>query len=121
MGVQRRNIVHKGPRKYLRVARGRRRPAPPKERPAVVRLETPPPPKVPWELVDRSDALSRRAVAIASEIFGPRGRDAVLGWLFSRFPEFGQRGDDMVAHHVGLGSDEYYGAWVEFCRRLGLR
>lgn len=76
----------------------------------------------PWSLgkVPRHRAVD--AVATAREVFSrhPGAVDAVLGWLFSRFDEFGAIGDDMVAHHAMLRDERYYQGWVTLCSRLKL-
>ena len=65
---------------------------------------------------------AREAVTAARESFPghPEAIDAVLGWLFARFPRFGARGSDMVAHHAMLRDERYYEGWVALCLRLRL-
>lgn len=55
-------------------------------------------------------------------MFGDRDGeiDAVLGWLFARFPIYGAVHADMAPHFICLSSDDYYDRWVEFCRVLVL-
>lgn len=118
MGVRRRHIVSKPVRRYLRPARARSRQGITMGKRKVARLE--PESRQRWALLEPGDVLAVRAVRIAREMFGPVGVDAALGWLFSRFPELGQQGDDMVDHHAGLSDDGYYWLWVRFCQRLGV-
>ncbi|MBX9639417.1 MAG: hypothetical protein K2X97_06715 [Mycobacteriaceae bacterium] len=75
-----------------------------------------------WSLTASTLPQARVAVRLAGEIFGPGSAafDAVLGWLFARFPRFGARGSDMVAHHAMLKDERYYEGWVELCGRLQL-
>lgn len=86
-------------------------------RPPTIRLEIRP----VWEVDAAAPAAAHRAVQAARECFRGSDVDAALGWLFSRFPDIGGRGDDMVRHHLRLRDDRYYEAWVLFCGRLGLR
>jgi hypothetical protein len=75
-----------------------------------------------WSLGSEALPSARVAVGVAREVFAsrPEAVDAVLGWLFSRFPRFGARGSDMVAHHAMLRDERYYAGWVELCGRLRL-
>lgn len=117
MGVHRRNIIKPEIRKALRpktTARAlmqRRQPA--------IRLDDMPKPA--WKVDAVAAPGAYRAVQAARECFHGADVDAVLGWLFSRFPVVGAAGDDMVQHHLRLRDDRYYEAWVLFCARLGLK
>lgn len=75
-----------------------------------------------WSLGKSALPQAREAVRAARESFPghPEAVDAVLGWLFSRFPRFGARGSDMVAHHAMLRDERYYEGWVALCVRLQL-
>lgn len=78
--------------------------------------------RVHWHVPIAAHRLAHRAVREASACFADQGdAAAALGWLFSRFPDLGAAGDDMVQHHLRLRDDAYYSAWVRFCRRLELR
>ena len=86
----------------------------------VVRLPAPPPP--PWTLGASPTIRASIAVATAREVFArhPEAVDAVLGWLFARFPQYGAAGSDMVVHHAMLRDERYYQGWVTLCTRLQL-
>lgn len=75
-----------------------------------------------WSLGKAPSPEAREVVRAAREAFPahPEAVDAVLGWLFSRFPRFGARGADMVAHHAMLRDERYYEGWVALCLRLRL-
>ena len=68
------------------------------------------------------EITNHEAVKAAREAFPrhPEAVDAVLGWLFARFPRFGARGSDMVAHHAMLRDERYYEGWVALCAWLRL-
>lgn len=82
----------------------------------------PPPVALPWSLGAEPKIVAKIAVATARETFPrhPQAVDAVLGWLFARFPHFGARGSDMVVHHAMLRDERYYQGWVTLCTRLRL-
>lgn len=88
---------------------------PPVARPPTKRLRG-------WSLGASALPQAREAVKVARESFPghPEAVDAALGWLFARFPRFGARGSDMVAHHAMLRDERYYEGWVELCARLRL-
>lgn len=92
-----------------------------KSRPRKIDTRSPPPPPS-WDLGPTPTMAAVRAHTRALKVFAGHAAelDAVLGWLFARFPAFGAAGSDMVAHHILLSSDAYYGRWVEFCRALNL-
>lgn len=75
-----------------------------------------------WSLGVDAAPEAVEVVAAAREAFAghPEAVDAVLGWLFARFPRFGARGSDMVAHHAMLRDERYYEGWVALCVRLRL-
>lgn len=75
-----------------------------------------------WSLGTSALPQAQGAVTAAREAFPahPDAVDAVLGWLFSRFPRFGARGSDMVVHHAMLRDERYYEGWVALCLRLQL-
>ena len=75
-----------------------------------------------WSLGRVPSPEARDIVTAAREAFPrhPEAVDAVLGWLFSRFPRFGARGSDMVVHHAMLRDERYYEGWVALCVRLRL-
>lgn len=75
-----------------------------------------------WSLGKNAAPEAVAIVEAAHEVFPrhPEGVDAVLGWLFARFPRFGARGSDMVAHHAMLRDERYYEGWVALCTRLRL-
>lgn len=75
-----------------------------------------------WSLGVDAAPEAQEAVRFAGDVFPghPEAVDAVLGWLFSRFPRFGARGSDMVAHHAMLRDERYYEGWVALCARLRL-
>lgn len=75
-----------------------------------------------WSLGKSALPQAREVVRAAREVFPrhPEAVDAVLGWLFARFPRFGARGSDMVAHHAMLRDERYYEGWVALCARLRL-
>jgi len=75
-----------------------------------------------WSLGKMALPQAQQAVEAAREAFPghPEAVDAVLGWLFSRFPRFGARGSDMVVHHAMLRDERYYEGWVALCVRLRL-
>lgn len=75
-----------------------------------------------WSLGRSALPQAHAAVKAAREVFPrhPEAVDAVLGWLFSRFPRFGARGSDMVAHHAMLRDERYYEGWVVLCAWLQL-
>lgn len=79
-------------------------------------------PSLPWALGPTPTAAAKHACARARQVFGNRDSevDAVLGWLFARFPIYGAVHADMAPHYVLLSSDHYYDRWVEFCRALVL-
>lgn len=78
-------------------------------------------PEPGWSYVGVPTPAVQQAVAHARDLFpSDREVDAVLGWLFARFPIFAARGSDMVAHHACLRSDRYYERWVALCARLRL-
>lgn len=75
-----------------------------------------------WSLGKAALPQAREVVKAAHEVFPhhPAAVDAVLGWLFARFPRFGARGSDMVVHHAMLRDERYYEGWVALCTRLRL-
>lgn len=75
-----------------------------------------------WSLGKSALPQAHEAVKAAHDAFPrhPEAVDAVLGWLFSRFPRFGARGSDMVAHHAMLRDERYYEGWVALCAWLRL-
>lgn len=73
-----------------------------------------------WTLPGHARQEAFAARAAAHDLFDSRDVDAVLGWIYSRFPEWGATGDGMVAHYMRLRSDQYYFAWCKFCQRLNL-
>ncbi len=77
---------------------------------------------LPWALGPTPTAAAKHACARARQVFGNRDSevDAVLGWLFARFPIYGAVHADMAPHYVLLSSDHYYDRWVEFCGVLAL-
>ena len=79
-------------------------------------------PRRGWSLGRVPSPEARDIVTAAREAFPrhPEAVDAVLGWLFSRFPRFGARGSDMVVHHAMLRDERYYEGWVALCVRLRL-
>src|SRR5687768_10281660 len=115
MAARRRNFIKPAIRKAMAPRTGRvvRR-----HRPPVVKLEEKPRP--PWHVPAYATPRTARALLVVVECFPPDDVDAVLGWLFSRYPELGAQGDDMVRHHLRLRDDRYYEAWVLFCLRLEL-
>lgn len=115
MPARRRNFIKPAIRKAMGRRTGRIVPC---RRPPVVKLETKVRP--PWSVPVHASAAAHRARQVVAEYFSRADADAVLGWLFSRFPTLGAIGDDMVRHHLRLRSDAYYEAWVLFCRRLGI-
>lgn len=86
----------------------------------VVRLD--PKPQPAWSLGPTPRIVAKIAVATAREVFArhPEAADAVLGWLFARFPQYGATGSDMVAHHAMLRDERCYQGWVALCARLDL-
>lgn len=117
----------------LRVATRQSLPPPPEARRIRVRvpgreirkpLSVPPssPRRRGWSLGRVPAPEAREVVTAAREAFPghPEAVDAVLGWLFSRFPRFGARGSDMVAHHAMLRDERYYEGWVALCASLRL-
>lgn len=118
----------------LRVATRQSLPPPPEPRRIRVRVPTravrPATPVAPpasprrraWSLGRVPSPEAREVVTAARESFPghPEAVDAVLGWLFSRFPRFGARGSDMVAHHAMMRDERYYEGWVALCVRLRL-
>lgn len=84
------------------------------------KIETKPPPPE-WSIGETPSKHALDAVRMAHRIFGREpGVDAALGWLFRAYPAYGASGSDMVAHHVMLSSDTYYGRWVALCSALQL-
>ena len=75
-----------------------------------------------WSLGKSALPQAHEAVKAAREAFPrhPEAVDAVLGWLFARFPRYGARGSDMVAHHAMLRDERYYEGWVALCAWLRL-
>lgn len=75
-----------------------------------------------WSLGKEALPQAHEVVKAAREAFPdhPAAVDAVLGWLFARFPRYGARGSDMVVHHAMLRDERYYEGWVALCTRLRL-
>ena len=116
----------------LRAAMRQSMPPPPEPRrlrvrppPRAVRVSAVPPAsrsRSGWSLGKAALPQAREVVRAAHEVFPhhPAAVDAVLGWLFARFPRFGARGSDMVVHHAMLRDERYYEGWVALCMQLRL-
>lgn len=130
-------VVHAPARAALRAALRESLPPPPPERRIRVRVPSVSVRAAPgvaapmgaqargprgWSLGKSALPQAHEAVKAARDAFPrhPEAVDAVLGWLFSRFPRFGARGSDMVAHHAMLRDERYYEGWVALCAWLRL-